>query len=441
MARAVPDNASRRPEPRGNAYGLDDDATKTTILVGDAAKGSRMWPHAVSGKWRHWGQGEPEVSLAISARDVEPDVAAEKIRTIKTRTGTDVDALELECVRIGKGGRRKTSEVHRMYGGSLEWEVEWQSKNDLPDERVMLDGVEHIPLAFDLDFPVGLEFHYQPSLTQEEIDLGCHRPDNVVGSYAVYWPRAGRYLRRVDGVLAERVNYETGKFAHLYRPQLIDANGQTCWCSMEVRQTAAGAAELAIYMPTDWLASAAYPVVLDPEFGYTSIGASRGGSGTNTINAHGGPYSPASDGDVTSISVYDLLAETLTYTLGLYADSSGYPGSLLRDTAEGTTSGSIGWQTLDLDSPVAVTTGGSYWMAIAAGGSGSGYPGMDYAFDAVGTPKRKYKAAAYSAGVLPATFPSGASSYNGEYSLYATYTEAATGGNPWYYYAQQGAVA
>lgn len=105
----------------------------------------------------------------------------------------------------------------------------------------------------------GLRFSYQPPLTVEETEAGCVRPDNVVGSYAVYH-ESKKHNR-----------YETGKFCHIYRPEAVDALGNRGWCSLHVNKKAT---LLTVTVPQEFLDGAIYPVMVDPDFGYTTIGSS-----------------------------------------------------------------------------------------------------------------------------------------------------------------------
>lgn len=110
----------------------------------------------------------------------------------------------------------------------------------------------------------GLDFSYQPALTDEEIKSGADRPDNVIGSYAVYHSTKG-------GVNdAAGMEYKTGKVLHIYRPQATDAKGNQAWCEINIDAENGTAA---VTVPQDFLDSAVYPVVVDPTMGYTSQGA------------------------------------------------------------------------------------------------------------------------------------------------------------------------
>ena len=95
------------------------------------------------------------------------------------------------------------------------------------------------------------DFYYQGVLSQEEINSGMKRPDNVIGSYAVYFK-----------------DQMKGKAFHIYRPQMIDKLMNKIWCNMSY-----GKGKLKIVCDKLWLKNASYPILLDPTLGYTSIGA------------------------------------------------------------------------------------------------------------------------------------------------------------------------
>jgi hypothetical protein len=75
------------------------------------------------------------------------------------------------------------------------------------------------------------------------------------GSYAVY--------------LKETViGQGTGKLCHIHRPKIIDALGKTVWGELNITCN-----RLYITIPEQWLASAKYPVVVDPTVGTTGVGS------------------------------------------------------------------------------------------------------------------------------------------------------------------------
>ena len=94
--------------------------------------------------------------------------------------------------------------------------------------------------SFDIETD-NLDFFYQPPLneeTQKPNVVSCtesqcsdqdgkvikSRPENVVGSYAVYHKTmAGNYS------LMGGKNYQTGKAFHIFRPKILDSAGHWVW--------------------------------------------------------------------------------------------------------------------------------------------------------------------------------------------------------------------
>jgi hypothetical protein len=135
--------------------------------------------------------------------------------------------------------------------------------------------------VFPLDFGSdNLKFFYQPPLTEElelerligniisitETDAvgteaSVHRPENVVGSYAVYHATKGN----IHASAQDAEKYKVGKAFHWYRPLIYDNAGHTCWGILKV-DPKAGLRTVTI--PQEFLDSAVYPVTIDDEFGY-----------------------------------------------------------------------------------------------------------------------------------------------------------------------------
>jgi len=101
--------------------------------------------------------------------------------------------------------------------GGFEFEV---VLNKIPSSNI---------INFDIN-STDLEFYYQPALNIEMNNASCnetdcqgsHRPIDVVGSYAVYHSSKSNN------------KYMTGKFAHIYRPLIIDANNKTIWAELNI---------------------------------------------------------------------------------------------------------------------------------------------------------------------------------------------------------------
>ena len=171
----------------------------------------------------------------------------------------------------------------------------------------------------------GLDFFYQPELTQEQIDNGMSAPDNVIGSYAVY--ASEQKTNYVGGK-----EYKTGKVGHIYRPQVEDAKGTKVWGELNVN-TETGI--LSVTIPQDFLDNAVYPVrhAAGLTFGYTTAGntllsaIADATSDRSRMTGNGRTLSTA--GTVDSVSAY-LAANTSTEVVdifyGIYREDSGGTG-------------------------------------------------------------------------------------------------------------------
>jgi len=168
---------------------------------------------------------------------------------------------------------------------------------DIPDKSLNLtkENTENGGLVFDVKFTEkpfsnvvkfslrskNLNFFYQPELTDEEAqstldklianDATAYshftleevkrrsRPEKILGSYAVY-----HKTKRND-------EYKTGKAFHIYRPHVTDAKGNTEWCSLNINEATN---LLTITISQEFLDNAIYPIIVDPDVGYTTIGGS-----------------------------------------------------------------------------------------------------------------------------------------------------------------------
>lgn len=137
-------------------------------------------------------------------------------------------------------------------------------------EVILKERPESNILNFTLNTK-GVEFLYQPELTEEQIVEGIERPIHVVGSYAIYHSE-GKTGNFPD------VSYQSGKVGHIYRPQMVDANGERVWgdLSIDVENDT-----LTVTIPQDFLDTATYPVhhASGTTFGYGTMGASSANAG------------------------------------------------------------------------------------------------------------------------------------------------------------------
>ena len=343
------------------------------------------------------------------------------VDTITTPMAKKNDPLHGEYLEVitnkKKNGKNQVHGAkHCLYtDGSVEYQVTWDVVDDVPDYLDVL-----------IDSPAEITWHKQLALTPEEIDAGMIRPDNVVNSYALYIPYSGRIMGP-DG--SEQANYLAGKFGHLYRSWLQDANGQKIW----IDQTAPIEAppRLRMYLMSDpatadWIRNAAFPLTCGPTFGYTATGASDAVQYANYQYAKG-PFTPASSGSASSVSVYAATGDGsgVSITQGFWLDSSGSPGALVKDTGNTSYATSNTWWTQNLDASASISSGSSYWIGSNFTANG----GVFYnRYDTVANFAEKLRAATYSSGSLSDPWGTAAATYTSvKCSCYVTYTAA--GGN------------
>jgi hypothetical protein len=289
-------------------------------------------------------------------------------------------------------------------GGSYEWEIVLAS----------------VPPANSLTLDLrrqNVVLYYQGELTQEEIDNGAERPDRVVGSYAIYH-NTKRHHKPGEP------NYQVGKIGHLYRPLCTDDNGDTIWG--EWNDDAEIADELTLTIDATWLANAAYPVTIDPTFGYTTAGGSASadtnGECGGFTNASGLTYTASAGDTVTKFSINGYaLSGTPACNVAVYdVDGSGDPQTRL---AAGTS------VTLTSGAPAAWYHSAAVSQSLSASTeytvcTDDATPQFRFAYDVATTGDRSKDSA--SGGTLPATWTHDRD-VSAVTSVYATYT---TGGAP-----------
>lgn len=188
------------------------------------------------------------------------------------------------------------------------------------------------------------DFLYQGELTEEEIRMGAQRPENVVGSYAVYH-------KTKKGHIIGGTNYGTGKAFHIYRPKAIDANGEEAWAQLLYENGI-----LSVTVPQEFLDTAVYPVIVDPTFGYTTKGGTFVGQWyTNIAIADIASLSEA--GEVTKLSTWIVGSSDLAKAAIWNNDGSGGIAGTIVASGSGTSVTSDGSTALDFpfSSPVSLT--------------------------------------------------------------------------------------
>lgn len=238
--------------------------------------------------------------------------------------------------------------------------LKWTIKNDnvltvIPIDENYYDGIEFnltlfkIPTTNKFIFNIkdsNLHYHYQPF----SHPTNCIVPDNVKGSYAVY------HNSKKDGI------YKTGKVFHIYRPKIIDYDGNWIWGVLKIEQDPVKDSYLSITIDQTWLDNAKYPVVIDPIFGYDSIGASTM-LVTDEIISSRISNSFSVYGNVNNVSAYVTQYDTATPTMEFNVyDQDESPISTTG--TETKVFASTGWQTLNYSTAPNLTVLNSYYPVI-----------------------------------------------------------------------------
>jgi hypothetical protein len=259
-------------------------------------------------------------------------------------------------------------------------------------------------------------FYYQPPLTQEldprdydsiteteaykDGKLAVQRPENVVGSYAVYGNKQG-------GI------YQTGKLFHIYRPWVEDAKGVRVWCTLEVKDST-----LIVVVPQKFLDTAAYPVIVDPTFGYTTAGSSSAILYL-TGYSYGAKAALTETATISKITAYISASGSTSAYAGLYERVSS-PYSRYGVTAETASIQTAGWYDFTFSSPLTGQVAEDKMLTL---GQGSG--SVELYYDSGGEDSNNLF---FVDSVLPESWTdAGSSIWGGILSIYVTYTVPSSG--------------
>ncbi len=257
----------------------------------------------------------------------------------------------------------------------------------------------------------GLEFHYQPPLTSDDILRGCRRPDNVVGSYAVYKINRSKCYNNQE----EADKYRCGKAFHIYRPEVLDAVGKRIWADLNINPALG---TMTITIDPAWLAAAVYPLTIDPTFGHSP--ASQGASAQNIENYIFAGIYTGEVGTGTSMSAYlkeGLTANTHQYKMAVYSGNSPITNGITDTGQDVGTTGSYKTQIFTVAPTLAAV---SYNLSVW-GNNDLG--DLILAYDSLSNAGR-YSQVIFGAWPDPISW----SNVNFEYSIYVTYAAGRVSG-------------
>jgi len=220
--------------------------------------------------WKHIAQDNPKDFLEVEIGDAKQERFFPQMKVKRWQNECNF-SIRLQEAETGKESVKREGEKIIWNKGNLEldfYEIEDAFKFDYIIKKKPATN----KLTFTLQSK-DVKFYYQPELTQKEKDEGAVRPENVVGSYAVYSETKGG-MNRADGK-----EYKCGKVGHIYRPKLIDAEGKETWGNLHIENGI-----YSVEIPQDFLDKAVYPIKSNDTFGYTTAG----GTGTSIASESSG---------------------------------------------------------------------------------------------------------------------------------------------------------
>jgi len=300
---------------------------------------------ADSGKMVNFGAEVKEAQYKTAdfkkvLKDNPKDKVEAEFKNKKLKISRWDDEVNLEIELVDDKKTAKEAKIYEVSEG-MEFEVDLLEK---PESNVIKMNIND----------KGLDFYYQGELTQEEINEGAFRPENVVGSYAVYYSKSGDYSQ-MGGK-----NYKNGKAFHIYRPEMEDANGWKVWGKLHIENGV-----MSITIPQDFLDNASYPVkhATGATFGYSGDALTSTSFVANRLYNSGAEYAPSSDGTLTSITAKfgnGLVTQTIQLAI--------YDGTVLVDYTNPTESEvtSAKWYTLSVVNGASISSGSNYYLALAS---------------------------------------------------------------------------
>jgi len=273
----------------------------------------------------------------------------------------DEVSFNLELVDVETGTETITSDDTKIIWNKGNKTVNFYEivpSSELPDGGYEFDiTFKKKPSTNKIEFTInsnGVKFFYQPPLTQAQIDRGMERPDNVVGSYAVY--ASEKKINYEEGKL-----YRVGKVSHIFRPKIVDSAGHETWGELNI-----AGGFLTVTIPQEFLDTAIYPV-------HHAAGLTLGFSGTCTSNTGQTNFlqmssgTAASSGTVSKISSYGYNSSGTSNNKGaLYVLGTRALVSPQSDQITATTT--LQWWDYPITGTLSITSGTAYYITSWSGG-------------------------------------------------------------------------
>ncbi|MDC1444452.1 hypothetical protein N8192_00280 [bacterium] len=288
-----------------------------------------------------------------------------------------LDRWDGECQFSVRLRHNESSPTVTAEGDKIKWQgrevkaLFYDTKDAYEFEVVLNKKPDSNKVVFDIQTK-GLEFLYQPPLTAEEATHAT-RPNNVVGSYAVYHKTMAGDYTKMGGK-----DYKAGKAFHIYRPRIEDSAGQWVWGNLNIDEKAG---LLTVTIPQDFLDKAVYPVhhAAGLTFGLTAAGGSMDSASSGGFQIHKVYGTPASSGTITSVSLYAAWWNAQwNFDPAVYGDFVGtWPVGTFARIAHvdsgGTQVGGAAYDQVIVTTSISapIVAGTQYWLGRGADGGGT----------------------------------------------------------------------
>ena len=283
----------------------DAPADRLEVEIGDSKQPDTFYPQVKIQRWSN----EVNCSIRLLHNETNPKITVEGEKIIWAGKKIEAHFYDLGISKEHPEGARELEIILKEKPASNKLEFTLNTK--------------------------GLDFFYQPELTKEEKDKGSFRPENVVGSYAVY--ASENKINYVGGKL-----YRVGKFGHIFRPKITDAEGKWDWEELNIENGI-----LTITIPQEFLDKAVYPISSKgTTFGYEGAGATSFSCSADYIYRTNKAYTGVSG---TGVSMTAKVKDSGDrFKLALYKASDS---TLVEGTEYGVAEATASSKTVNFDSP------------------------------------------------------------------------------------------
>ena len=219
------------------------------------------------------GEVKDKIVVEIGGKekeDFEPSVKISRWDEVSFKIKPDLKDVKTKDKNLKFEGDKikfKTPKMDfEMYEDENGYKYIWYLK-EKPKSRTVCFDIESNGLDFYHQSPLDEEMAGQECWTEECTATDCcdsHRPEEIVGSYAIYHSTKGGMNDINDK------EYKIGKFGHIPTPKLYDSNNWELFAERLLIEDG----KYCVVMSEDFWDNAVYPIKSNDTFGKTTTGAS-----------------------------------------------------------------------------------------------------------------------------------------------------------------------